>query len=301
MRYGTGVMIVTLTGLLWSTQGLFIRMIDSHDTWAILFWRCLGTAPVLFAYIAATSRGRPLQRIRSVGMTGVIGGAGLVFAFGGSIYAMQATTIANAVFLFSASPFFAAILGWIVLRERVRLATWAAIALALFGMFLMVREGLQIGALSGNIAAALSAAGFAVFTVTLRWGRLSDMLPAVMIGALMAAAVSGAVKLAEGASPVLSLHDAAIAMAIGAVHVGLGMVLYTRGSTVIPAAELTLLSMLEVLFAPVWVWLFLGETATAGTFIGGAVLMAAVAFNGLSGAWAAVSTRAQSRAEVNAK
>jgi drug/metabolite transporter (DMT)-like permease len=94
-----------------------------------------------------------------------------------------------------------------------------------------------------------------------------------------------------GALPLLSPHDAALAMTIGALHVALGMILYTLGSTVIPAAELTLLSMLEVLFAPVWVWLFLGETATAGTFIGGAVLMGAVAFNGLSGAWSAVAAR----------
>lgn len=289
MRYGTGVIIVATAGLLWSTQGLFIRMIASHDTWSILFWRCLGTVPVLLAYIAVTSGGRTLPRIRAVGVTGLIGGIGLVFAFAGSIYAMQATTIANAVFLFSASPFFAAVLGWIVLREKVRPATWIAITVALFGMFLMVREGLAIGALSGNIAAATSAAGFAVFTVTLRWGRLSDMLPAVVIGSLMAMGVALAVKLAQGGLPVLSAQDAAIAMGIGALHVGLGMVMYTRGSTVIPAAELTLLSMLEVLFAPVWVWLFLGETATSGTFIGGGVLMAAVAFNGLSGARAALT------------
>lgn len=289
MRYGTGVVLVAGAGLLWSTQGLFIRMIDSHDTWSILFWRCLGTWPVLLIWLARSSPVAVGPRLRAVGLTGLIGGAGLVFAFAGSIYAMQATTIANAVFLFSASPFFAAILGRLILGERVRPATWSAIGLALVGMYLMVREGLAIGALDGNIAAATSALGFAVFTVTLRWGRLTDMVPAVIVGAVLAMIVAAAVKLGQGALPALSLPDALIAMAIGAAHVALGMVMYTRGSTVIPAAELTLLSMLEVLFAPVWVWLFLGETATAGTFIGGAVLMAAVAFNGLSGARAALS------------
>lgn len=289
MRYGTGVMLVTGTGLLWSTQGLFIRMIDSHDTWSILFWRCLGTWPVLLIWLARSSPDPVGPRLRAVGLAGLIGGAGLVFAFAGSIYAMQATTIANAVFLFSASPFFAAILGRLILGERVRPATWSAIGLALVGMYLMVREGLAIGALDGNIAAATSALGFAIFTVTLRWGRLTDMVPAVIVGAILAMIVAAAVKVGQGTLPALSLPDVLIAMAIGAVHVALGMLMYTRGSTVIPAAELTLLSMLEVLFAPVWVWLFLGETATAGTFIGGAVLMAAVAFNGLSGARAALA------------
>lgn len=292
MRYGTGVTLVAAAGMLWSTQGLFIRLIGSHDTWAILFWRGLGTWPVLLAAMALTSRMPVLPRLRAVGLTGLLGGIGLVFAFGGSIYAMQSTTIANAVFLFSASPFFAAVLGRLVLGERVRPATWAAIGLALVGVVLMVREGLAIGALEGNAAAVTSALGFAVFTVTLRWGRLTDMLPAVIVGAILSMLVSGAVKLGQGGTPLLAPADALIAMAIGAVHVGFGMVLYTRGSTVIPAAELTLLSMLEVLFAPVWVWLFLGETATAGTFIGGAVLMAAVAFNGLSGARAAMARTA---------
>lgn len=174
----------------------------------------------------------------------------------------------------------------------MRPATWAAIGLALVGVVLMVREGLAIGALEGNAAAVTSALGFAVFTITLRWGRLTDMLPAVIVGAVLSMLVAGAVKLVQGGTPLLAPADALIAMAIGALHVGFGMVLYTRGSTVIPAAELTLLSMLEVLFAPVWVWLFLGETATAGTFVGGAVLMAAVAFNGLSGARAAMARTA---------
>jgi drug/metabolite transporter, DME family len=286
------VVIVALTGLMWSAQGLMIWLIDSHDPWAILFWRCAGTVPALLIYLAATGKGQTLPRIRSVGWLGVVGGAGLVLAFGGSVVAMQATTIANAVFLFSASPFFTAILGWIVLRERVRMATWAAIGLALFGMYIMVRDGLDAGALLGNLAAATSSLGFAIFTVTLRRGRLADMMPAVVIGAAMAMATAGALAFVMGPGPALSLHDAAIAIFIGVVHVAFGMVLYTKGSTVIPAAELTLLSMLEVLFSPLWVWLFLGETASAATFLGGAVLMAAVAFNGISGARAAMAARA---------
>lgn len=284
MRYGTGVVTVAAAGLLWSTQGLFIRLIDSHDTWSILFWRCLGTWPVLLAYPALSSRTGVARRLRAAGPAGLAGGLALVLAFAGSIHAMQSTTIANAVFLFSASPFFAAVLGGIILKERVRPATWAAIGVALIGMFLMVREGLAIGALAGNLSAATSALGFAIFTVTLRHGRQSDMLPAVILGAILSMVAAAAIKSGQGALPLLSPHDALIAMGIGAVHVGVGMVMYTRSSTVIPAADLTLLSMLEVLFAPLWVWLFLAETASPGTFLGGAILMAAVVFNGLSGA-----------------
>ena len=284
MKYGTGVILVVLAGLIWSTQGLAIRQIDSTDTWAILFWRSAGTAPALLLAISLSSRGRPLDALRRAGLSGIVGGLGLVFAFAGSIYSMQATTIANAVFLFSASPFFAAVLGWLILGERVRGATWASIGLAILGMFVMVREGLSVGALDGNIAALISALGFAAFTIALRWHRLEDMLPAVFLGAVFSMIVAAGVQGARGLGVGLVPADIGIAMAIGALVVGLGLSMYTIGSKGIPAAELTLLSQIEVLMSPVWVFFFLDERATAGTFLGGAILTAAVVFNGLSGA-----------------
>lgn len=284
MRYGTGVICVLAAGTLWSLMGLGLRFIDDASVWAILFWRSVGMVPVLLATIIWTSQGRPFTAIRSVGIAGTIGGLSLVAAFAGAIFAIQTTTVANAVFLFTASPFVAAILGWLLLREKVRLATWAAIAMAVIGMFIMVREGLAIGAIEGNIAALLSAAGFGAFSVALRWGRVSDMTPAILLGSLFSIITAAIVLTVRGQPILVSTHDIATAMAIGAVILATGLALYTMGSRVIPAADLTLISMVEVMLAPVWVWVFLNETATAGTFIGGAILLAAVAFNAIAGA-----------------
>ncbi len=283
MRYGTGVAMVLGAGTLWSLMGLGLRQIDDASVWAIMFWRSVGMVPVLLAWIAWTSGGRPVSALRSVGVAGAIGGIGLVFAFAGAIYAIQTTTIANAVFLFTASPFVAAILGWLMLRERVAPATWAAIGLAVVGMFVMVREGLAMGALVGNLAALLSAVGFGAFTVSLRWGKLADMLPAALLGALFSALVAALVLVVVGEPVVVPMRDTLIAVGMGAVILAVGMVLYTIGSRVIPAAELTLFSLIEVLLAPLWVWAILGETASSGTFVGGAILLAAVAFNALAG------------------
>jgi drug/metabolite transporter, DME family len=284
MRYGTGVMLVLAAGALWSLMGLGLRQIEDASVWAILFWRSIGMIPVLLVWISWTSGGRPLHALTSVGAAGAVGGVGLVFAFAGAIYAIQTTTIANAVFLFTASPFVAAILGWIFLRERVGPATWAAIALAVAGMFVMVREGLAAGALAGNLAALLSAVGFGAFSVALRWGRVADMLPAALFGGIFSA-IAAATVLALVAEPIMvSGHDIAVSVAIGAIILAIGMVLYTTGSRVIPAAELTLISLIEVMLAPLWVWVFLGETASSGTFVGGAILLAAVAFNAMAGA-----------------
>jgi drug/metabolite transporter, DME family len=132
-----------------------------------------------------------LTTIRSVGVPGQWAASASSVAFAGAIYAIQTTTIANAVFLFSASPFVAAVLGWILLGERVRPWTWAAIALAAFGMYIMVREGLETGALAGNIAALLSAVGFGAFSVALRWGKVGDMLPVALLGGVFSIIAPG--------------------------------------------------------------------------------------------------------------
>lgn len=284
MSYARGAILVVMAAVLWSLMGLMIRQIEIAGTWAVLFWRSVGVIPVLLAVIWWRGGGAVLPRLRAVGLPGVIGGLGLVLAFGGAIYAIQATTVANAVFLFSASPFLAAVLGWLILREPVRRATWAAIVLAGIGMFIMVREGLAAGALAGNVAALLSAFGFAAFTLALRWGKLGDMLPAVLLGAVFSMVAAALVSNAIGTGLIVPLRDILISMGMGAVILASGMALYTAGSRVIPAADLTLLSMVEVLLAPLWVWLFLGETASSGTFAGGAILLGAVAFNALSGA-----------------
>lgn len=286
MRYGQGVALVLAAGTLWSLMGLGLRQIEAASVWQILFWRSVGMVPVLLAFIWWTSDGQPLRQIRQVGLAGAVGGFGLVFAFAGAIYAIQTTTIANAVFLFSASPFVAAVLGWIILGERVRPWTWAAIGLAVFGMYLMVREGLAMGALAGNLAALLSAVGFGAFSVALRWGKVGEMLPVSMLGGVFSIIVAGVVLGVQGEPILASPWDVGVSLAIGAVILALGMVMYTLGSRVIPAAELTLLSLIEVLLAPMWVFLVLGETASAATFVGGGVLLAAVALNTV------VSTRA---------
>jgi drug/metabolite transporter (DMT)-like permease len=284
MRYGTGVALCLMAGTIWSLMGLGLRQIEVASVWQILFWRSVGMIPVLLGFMWWTSRGRPLAALRAVGGAGIAGGLGLVLAFSGAIYAFQTTTVANAVLLFAASPFVAAVLGWLVLREAVRPATWIAIAIAGFGMYLMVSDGLETGAMAGNLAALGSAVGFGAFSVALRWGRVGDTMPVAFLGSIFSTLFAGGVLIARG-EPIPTLpQDMAVAFAIGFFVVAMGMVLFTLGSRVVPAAELTLLSLVEVLLGPIWVWLALGETATRNTLIGGGVLLAGVAFNAIMGA-----------------
>ena len=284
MRYGLGMVLVVTAGIVWSTQGLIFRQIDTAGTWAVLFWRSLGMVPVLLAFLVWRAGGSPLPAIRAVGFAGILGGMGLVGAFAGAIYSIQSTTIANAVFLFAASPFLTALIGWAALGERVRRETWAAMGVAMIGIFIMVRDDLSGGAMAGNIAALCSALGFAVFTVTLRWGRVADSLPSVLLGGVFSLLAGAVIAGQMGQTLAVPAPDALWAMAMGAITLSGGMVLYELGSRVVPAAESALLSNIEVMLAPLWVWLFLNETASTATFLGGAILLVAVTMNGISGA-----------------
>jgi drug/metabolite transporter (DMT)-like permease len=283
MTYATGAGLVFLAGLVWSVQGLLIRFIENAGPWEILFWRSAGMVPVLLIWIWFSARRQTLAQIIAVGWPGLIGGMGLVAAFSGAIYSFQTTSVANAVLLFTASPFFAALLGRVLLGEAVSALTWFAIGLAILGVGVMVGGGIAGGTLIGNVAALLSALGFAVFSVALRWRHLANMLPAILLGGLLAMAAGAIGTGLSGLTLLVPARDVAIALGMGAGTLAGGLILYTIGSRAVPAAQATLISLVEVLLAPVWAWAFLGEITTTGTLIGGAVLLAAVILNAYGG------------------
>lgn len=280
--YRRGLLLVLLAGVFWSVMGLVVRLMETATPWQILFYRSGSLAVFLFLVITVRSRGRPFSVYRQAGLSAVLGGFALVLAFAGSIFSIVHTTVANAMFLFATAPFFAALLGWVLLGERVRRATWIAMAVAAVGVVIMVGEGIALGHIMGNVAAVLSALGFALFTIALRWKRRDDMLPAVSLGGFFAMLVAGGACLASGQGFALPAHDIGLATFLGVFQLGFGLSLYTLGAKTVPAAELALLSMTEVVLGPIWVWLILGESAAVATWIGGAILLAAIAGNALT-------------------
>ncbi|MBG6165517.1 drug/metabolite transporter (DMT)-like permease [Labrenzia sp. EL_195] len=278
-----GVLFVFAAGVLWSTVGLGIRMMEDAVVWQILLYRSISMSLFLYVVIRVRSGESPFVQVRRLGFPAVIAGFSMVAAYSGGIYSIQNTSVANAMLLFATAPFMAAVLGWIILREPVRVATWVAIAVAIGGIAIMVADQSGSIVLKGSLAALGSAFGFAVFTVALRWGRTGEMLPSVFLSGLFAAFVTYGICQFSGLSVSLGIRDGAISMGMGVFQVGAGLILYTLGSRSLPAAELALLSLAEVLLGPVWVWLFLGETASPNTLIGGTVLLAAIAGNAISG------------------
>jgi drug/metabolite transporter (DMT)-like permease len=167
----------------------------------------------------------------------------------------------------------------LVLGEKVRKKTWVAMVFAVIGVGIMVGGGISSGALLGNLMALFAVAGFAGFAVALRWGRDTDMLALACLAGLFTALV--AAFMSEDFA--MSKYDIGLCATMGVVQMSTGMVLFTKGSRLVPAAELALLSLTEVVLAPIWVWLWIGEIPRVWTLLGGAVVFAAIIGHAITG------------------
>ena len=282
-EYKQGLLLVLMAGVLWSTVGLGIRMILDATVWQILLYRSVSLSGLLAAVIYLRSGVSPVAAIFSSNLNTHVAGLSLVAAYSGGIFAIQNTSVANAMLLFATAPFLAAILGLVVLREKVRAFTWFAILISLVGVSIMIYDKTDGMALSGSLAALGSALGFAIFTVALRLGQAGDMLPSVFLSGIYAILITVSICALIDLKFVLGLSDGSIALGMGVFQVGAGLILYTVGSKILPAVELTLLSLAEVILGPIWVFLFLDETASVNTLIGGAIVLLAIAGNALAG------------------
>ena len=282
-QYTKGVILVLIAGCFWSVAGLVIRLIDDANEWQILFYRSLALMFTLFFYIGIITPGPLINAYKRAGWISVLGGACLGVAYASWIFAMTHTTIANALFILASAPFITAAIARVVLKERVTKITMICMLIAMLGIGIMVVEGALGGTLLGNIFALGAATGFSIFTVVLRKSRQVDMTPAVFWSGVWGATVGLVMIVVSGDTFVISKHDFELCVLIGFVQVGLGLIIFTRGSRYVPSAELALLSMTEVILGPVWVWLGVGEVPSLFTLIGGVIVMAAITLQAYTG------------------
>ena len=266
-------------GVLWSTLGLGVRLMDTADPWQIMFYRAPAQVVVVSALVAAR-RGRAFaDAFRHMGANGLAASVCLAGASWCMVYALTLATVAEVILVFSSAPVMAGLLGWLFLRETVGRRTWWTMGLATIGLFVMTSAGLGGGDVLGTALAFGSAFGFASFTVLQRRGRNTDMVPAVAVAGILTIVVAG--SLMEGAA--MAGRDVAIATYLGGVGLAGGLVLYTAGARYVRSAEMVLISMTEVVLAPLWVWWVFGETASSATLAGGALVLTSVAIQARAG------------------
>ena len=229
----------------------------------------------LVCFLAWRDRRGVVRQLAGIGTAGLAVAVCFAVSSMGLVVALQLTSVSKVLMILSAAPLFAAVLGWVVLGERVAPVTWAAIAAAMAGIALMVSDSWSTGSIAGDLIALGIAASSATAIVLIRRNAQVAMTPAMLAAVIIATAVSLPL-----ASPFeVSQRDVPLLLLFGSCQLGLGLALLAYGARLIPAAKAALLGTLEPILGPLWVWLALGEAPSPLALAGGGLVLASLVVN----------------------
>jgi drug/metabolite transporter (DMT)-like permease len=270
-----GRVFVALAAIAWSTAGVLQRELTA-STATQLAGRALFALIGVLIYVVATERRGTIRAFRAIGVGGIAVGGLMALSSGSFIVALNHASVANVLFFLALGPVLAAALGTLI-GERVPVLTWVAMAIALVGVALMVGGPGRPSAL-GAALSLLCTISFAGTLVITRWRRDVSMAPATALSQLLVLVCA-----APFAHPQeVGGKDLVLLMGLGAGQIGLGLIFLTIGARLIPAAEVALITLLEIVLGPIWVWLVQGEQPSAATLAGGVIVLAAVVFQAVA-------------------
>jgi len=277
--------VVVFAGLLWSFGPLVVRNIDDPGLilWQYLFARGLVIFSLLNIYLLFDEGIEFYKNYLRIGIAGIIGAVGLGTAMITFIWSITNTSAAITLLCLSAMPFITALLGFLFLKEKIRPSVWAAIFVASIGVGIMAFDSVSIGSLNGLIYGLASALGFSIFSVSLRWKKETPKFTTVAVAGLFCCLFSIAILIQKDLNFLSSSKNQGL-FAVHGTLVCLGLILYSIGSKNLPAAELTLLSLTEVIGGIFWVWipiLGINEIPTNNTIIGGFLIFMAIIYYSL--------------------
>ena len=279
------VPVVLFAGILWSFGPLVVRYMDQPELvpWQYIFGRGLTIFVVLNLYLYFEEGIQFHKNYLKIGVSGLIGGVGLGIAMISFIYSITHTTAAITLLCLAAMPFFTALLGFLFLRERISANVWIAIILATIGIIVIALGNTQKSSLIGFVFGITSSIGFSIFSVSLRWRKETPKFTTVAISGLFCFVTASLFIIGKDLSFFSTSYNGTLFSLHGTL-VCFGLILYSIGSKAIPAAELTLLSLTEVIGGIFWVWLpILGinEVPTNNTIIGGFLIFISIIYYSL--------------------
>ena len=266
-----GLVLVAGSAVAWSTAGLYARAVGV-DVWTTMFWRCAFAGALILAWLVYSTGPRIVAGIRELGLPGLAVAICVTVATMSFLAALQLTSVADVLIIQATAPFVAAFLGRVWLKEPVDMAVLVASGTAFLGVAIMVVGSIGRGSIDGDLFAMLMTLGYALMIVMMRRWQHVSMMPAVLVGALLAVLASA--PLAQPLAP--SWQDFVWLALFGLSQMGLALILFTTGAPKIPAGEAALLGVLEVVLAPIWVWLAFDEVPSGATLLGGELVLAAV-------------------------
>ena len=276
MNRSRAVLSVLAGAVCMSFAGLCVRLIENADGYQILTFRGLAQGAVVLLVACLTRNIRPVQFLKDFDRTDVLIGLLMACAFCFYVFSLLNTSVASTLFILSIAPVFAALLAWLVINEKPTAMNCIAIAGALTGVLIMVGSGVDPGRTTGNLFAVISAFTFACMLVIARKSNKKDVLAGNFLGAVLASIAMAAFALTAGRGLSVSAYDLTMILVMGAFSIGLGIALVAYAAPNLPAAEVSLLVLLESVLAPVWVWLLLGEAMSVTELTGGALIMGSV-------------------------
>ena len=269
-RRRRGQIYVALAAVAWSTAGVLQRQL-TLDTSTQVFGRAAFAGVALLGYVAIVERGQVLRGFKSVGGAGIAVALCVAIASGSFIGALNHASVARVLFILAVAPVLAALLAWATLGEPISRRTALAMVLALSGVAVMLGAPGE-ASLTGDGLAFVAALAFSAMIVITRWRHEVSMAPATCLSqAILVAAFLPFATPGE-----ISGDDLAWLAALGIGQIGLGFALLTVGARLIPAAQVGLITLLEVVLGPVWVWLALDERPGTLTLVGGTIVIAAI-------------------------
>jgi drug/metabolite transporter (DMT)-like permease len=269
-RQRRGQIYVALAAVAWSTAGVLQRQL-TLDASTQVMGRAVFASAALLAYVAVVERGRVVEAFRSIGLAGVAVALCVATASASFITALNHTSVARVLFILAVSPVLAALLAWVALGEPITRRTGVAMALALAGIALMFGSPGE-GSLAGDGLSLVVALAFALMIVITRWRHDVSMAPATCLSQAILV-----VAFIPFASPgEIAGGDVVWLALLGIGQIGLGFALLTVGARLIPAAQVGLITLLEVVLGPLWVWLALDERPSTLTLAGGAIVIIAI-------------------------
>jgi drug/metabolite transporter (DMT)-like permease len=261
-----------------SFVGLIMRLIVDATGFQILFYRSLTISLVVIIFSCIITKSNPLVFLKKLDKFDLTMGVSLSLAFATYVFSMLYTSVASTLFILSVTPFLAAIIAWLWLREKPRKIVWFTMIAATIGVALMVNDGITQGKTYGNFLALLSALFFALALVIARYSAKENVLGGTFLGGAFACLIGFLAAIYFKQGLIISQYDLSLSLFMGAFTIGLGITLVTTGTPFVPAAEVSLLVLVESVLGPVWVWLILSEAMSKLEIIGGLIIFVSLIF-----------------------
>ena len=267
-----GYILCLLGGFFLSWGGLIIRLFETTDIWKILSIRSFFFITALIIFLVFTYKKNTITIIKNSGTPAVIAGLFLSLSFVAYIVAMSKTSVANVVFIISTQTIFLAVFGFLFLKEKITLKGFISIMLAFAGLIVMLGDSINQGTLFGNIVAFAIPINFTILVMIIRKFPELDMVPAIFYSGIF----SGLYGIFLASNLSFSSNDILMGFFLGVPQLAFGFICVTIGSKSTPAVTVGLLMLLETIFAPIWVWIFLSEVPPISVFVGGSIIISAV-------------------------